>query len=239
MRIFGLTSAFLLLLAIAPAFAQSGASPEVEKAYASSTDTVGPVPKALHHVSEHRFFYAAGFFAVNLLILFSVSKLVARRIFGTLSVVGLLMVLHYLFIGIAVPSLRADEWEGPVTRGMGIRSVKEWKRVPDIGTYFRVVRERNFLGPKNKTPLSAFYSDVVADQTGGKEASVGYGQEFVTQGIRWKPGSAKILKDGRMMYFWCAEFKQQRVVIVLSVAPGSRDADKDLAEITTLVGKIH
>jgi hypothetical protein len=240
-RIFGLTGTFALLLLFsnAPAFAQAASNPEVEKAFATRVDTDGPVPKALHHMSENRFFYAAGFLVLNLLILFSVSKTAPRRIFGTLSVLGLLFVLHYLFIGIALPSLRPDEWEGPITRGIGIRSSKEWKRVPDIGTYFRVVREKNFLGPKNDKPLNIFYSEVVADQTGGKEATVGYGQEFVTRGIKWKPGWAKMLKDGRLMYFWCAEFKQQRVVVVLSIAPGSRDGDKDLAEITTLVGNIH
>ena len=243
MRILRLSSAFalFLLFSIAPpsVSAQSVPTPEVEKAYGYRTEVDGPIPRALHHMSEHRFFYAAGFFLANLLMLLSVSKTAPRRIFGTFCIIGLLFLLHYLFIGFSIPALRPYDWEGPVTRSIGIRSAKEWKRVPDIGTYFRVILEKNFLGPKNETPLNNFFSEVVSQQTAGKEATVGYGQEFVTHKIRWKPGSAKILKDGRMMYFWCAELKQQRVVIVLSNAPGSRDADRDLQEITALVGNIH
>lgn len=194
------------------------------------------MPQALHHISEHRFFYSAGFVAFNLLVLLSISNTTARRIFGTFCVVGLLFLLHYLFIGISIPRLRADDWKSPTSRGIGVQSVKEWKRVPDIGTSFFVIREKNFLGPKNKTSLTSFFGQIISQWTSGKNAKVDYGKGFIANGIRWYTATAT-LADGRILYFWCAEFKQQRVVALLSNAPGADETD--VREIAQVVGKIR
>ena len=211
-------------------------SAEVERAYGYRGSSEGPVPQALHHMSEYRFFYSAGFVLFNLLALLSVDRTAARRIFGTFCVIGVLFLLHYLFIGIAIPPLRPDDWKGPIQRSMGIRSIQEWNRVPDIGTSLFVIREKNFLGPKNETPMSSYFSQVISERTAGKEAKVEYAEEFITHGIRWRPAVVTPSKGGKL-YFWAAEFKQQRVVIELVMA-SSPDADRDLQEIVTLVGNI-
>ena len=225
--------------AAAPATTPAQAAPasEVEKAYGYRDSREGPVLQALRHMSEYRFFYSAGLVLFTLLVLLSTSNTAARRIFGTFCVVGILFLLHYLFIGVTLPPLRPDDWKGPLQRDIGMRSVKEWQRVPDIGTSLFFICEKNFLGPKNETSMSEFFSQVMSAQTGGKEANVEYAKEFVTHGIRWQPATVTLSKS-ETRYFWAAEFKQQRIVIELSNAPFSLDAEKDLQEIVTLVGNI-
>lgn len=188
-------------------------------------------------MSEYRFFYSAGFVLFNLLILLSVGNTTARRIFGTFCVIGLLFLCHYLFLGVSLPALRPNDWEGPINRGYGVRIVREWKRVPDLGTSFFVLQEKNFLGPKNDMPLNTFFGNVITERLAGKEAPVEYGTGFVTNGIHWLTASTA-LPDGRQLFFWCAEFRQQRVVLYLSVAPTMVGDKTDLKEIAALVGNI-
>jgi hypothetical protein len=208
---------------------------EAETAYAPLPGAA-PVPQALHHMSEHRFFYAAGFFAFNILVLLSVSNTAARRIFGTFSVLGFLFLLHYVFIGLSLPKLRPNDWTSAYNRGIGLRSVKEWKRIPDIGTSLYLIREKNFLGPKNKVPLTNFFEQVISQWTAGKSAKIDHGKGFISNRIRWRTAEAT-LGDGRTLYFWCAELKQQRIVVMLSNAPGADETD--VREIAQVVGKIR
>lgn len=191
----------------------------------------------LKGVSAHRFFFTAGLLAVSLLVLLGTNNnnTAARGIFGTTAVIGLLGLLHYLFLGVAVPSLPQDEWRGPEYRGLGRRVVKEWQRVPEGGTLL-VIQEHNFKGPWNEETEDGFLRRMVAENVAGGQAV--YASGFVINGILWKTASAAG-SDGREVFIWAAQFKQHRIAVVLSEPAGSRSRDRDLRDVADVVGRFR
>jgi hypothetical protein len=213
-----------------------GVKPEVEKAEVAKPQE-GKLRVALKHVSEHRFFYGAGTFILTLLILFSTNKLTARRIFGSICVLSILFLLHYLFIGIWLPKLPADSWRGPTSRSLGFRSVKEWIWVPEGNSVLSVIREKNWLGPKNKSPLTASMEKAVVERVKGATA-LEYGKGFVCNGVPWK-NAISARSDGGPVYVWGAEFKQQRLIIILDQPGGAVQKDRSLQDILAMIKKIQ
>jgi len=119
----------------APVKKKAPARPEVEKAELVQPRQ-GTVRIALHHVSEHRFFYSGGLVVLTLLVLLSTANQTARRIAGSFCVVGVLFLnaLKMMVLPLILTSLV-----------VGVTGVAEPSKLGSLGIQTLIYYKKNSL----------------------------------------------------------------------------------------------